>query len=146
MKESFPEAIEQTFRFEGVYSQDKAGGPTLYGISSRYWPKEYTIISGMIPTDALQYAREFYRKNFWNLIGCDGLAHPLDCVAFDSAVNPGPGWASATLRITKDWRRMLDLRETYYEERARHDAAKKQFLKGWENRCATLRAKYKEAS
>ena len=77
MKENFEEAVEQTFEFEGIKSQDKAGGATLYGIASKYWPKEYTIISGMSKANAIEYAKQFYQKNFWDYIGADSLPYPM---------------------------------------------------------------------
>ena len=148
MKESFLEAIAFTFQEEGFLSSDKWGGATVFGVARDYWPKDYDAIMTLIrkgdKAGAVAYATEFYRRNMWNRIHADDLPHPLDVVAFDSSVNPGPGWCVEALKQTQDWRKLLDERESYYEERARHNPEKKKDLKGWGNRCDALRAKYKE--
>jgi lysozyme family protein len=142
MNGSFPEAIAFTFREEGFDSNLKGdpGGQTRLGISAHFWPHEYSLIKDMAPDDAGAYATEFYRVHFWDFIAADSLPHPLDVVAFDSAVNPGENWAKHTLAITQDWREFLDMREQHYRT-----TAKPQFLKGLLNRCDALRAKYATA-
>lgn len=144
MKTSWPEAIKFTFEAEGYASDLKAdpGGSTYLGISSHFWPEDYRAVVALAKEDrqkALKYAEDFYRYHFWTYVDGDDLSHPLDVVAFDSAVNPGPTWAHHTLAITQDWREVLTIREQHYRTTARPE-----FLNGLLNRCAALRTKYKE--
>ena len=143
MKESWPEAIAFTFRAEGYQSNivGDAGGATIYGISSAYWPHEFALIKAMTVENARAYAEEFYHTHFWSFIECDSLPYPMDCVAFDCSVNPGPSWCKSALTTTKDWRKLLDMREFHYERVAHPNV-----LKGLVNRCNALREKYKEAT
>jgi lysozyme family protein len=139
MKGDFEEAVQFTFQEEGWHSDEAfdPGGDTILGISRHFWPHEHDLIKNMAPADAREYAEEFYHEHFWDFMGCDDLSHPLDVVAFDSAVNPGPTWARTTLHITQDWKEFLDMREQHYRI-----TALPQYVKGLLNRCAALRAKY----
>jgi len=143
MKDSFTEAITFTFAAEGYRSKitGDAGGRTLWGVSSVFWPQDFARMSAMDSDQAKAYALAFYRKNFWDFIDADDLPYPLDCVAFDTAVNPGPTWCLKNLFGLPEnaWQRLLDLREQHYREVAHPNV-----LKGLLNRCEALREKYKE--
>jgi lysozyme family protein len=141
MKESFLEAFEFTIKEEG-YSEtnimEDKGGDTIMGISSKFWPKEFTEIKAISNlAGRIEYAKNFYYIHFWNFINADLLPYPLDIIAFDSAVNPGEYWAKHTLRITQDCNKFLDMRENYYKS-----IKNPKFINGWTNRVNLLRTKY----
>jgi lysozyme family protein len=141
MKANFEEAITFTFAAEGYKSNipGDAGGATIYGIASHFWPADYVRIKDMSPDDAKAYAEEFYHRNFWDFIHADDLSYPLDCVAFDCAVNPGPTWCRKVLNTgIKDWDSLLVLRDLHYKAEADPNV-----LKGLLNRSEALRQKYR---
>lgn len=102
MKSNFLTALALTLKYEGGFSWDKfdPGGPTNMGITIATLSHEFghpaTVTDVRNLTQAT--AGEIYRKKFWNTIGADQLPHGVDILAFDIAVNSGPGRAMAWLR------------------------------------------------
>lgn len=58
---------------------------TKYGISAASYPKLD------IRNLTMEKAKEIYRRDYWNRVQGDRLPRGLDLVAFDGAVNSGPG-------------------------------------------------------
>ena len=141
MEKDFPEAMAFTEHWEGYKSNivGDVGGRTIYGICERYFPKEVAAMVNMTAQDARAYAEAFYRKEFWDHCGCDDLPYPLDVVAFDCSVNPGPNWCAHHLLLTRDWRELLNEREAHYRLVAHANV-----LQGLINRSEALKDKYKE--
>jgi lysozyme family protein len=141
MKENWPRASVFTFQWEGVNSHivGDAGGRTLYGFCERYWPDQVKAMLDMTLDDAKAYALAQYKLHFWDAMGCDDLSYPMDCVAFDCSVNPGPGWTKRALIYQKTWQNLLTAREAHYQTIAHPNV-----LKGLLNRCEALRAKYQK--
>ena len=83
---SFEKAVDFVLSFEGGYSNDPrdSGGETNFGISKRSYPNE--DIKAMTRERAI----EIYRKDYWEVAGCDKLPGPIAFVLFDGAVNQGP--------------------------------------------------------
>ncbi|MDF3607570.1 glycoside hydrolase family 108 protein [Paracoccus sp. DMF-8] len=87
MKDNFDACLAKVLAHEGGYinhPQDP-GGETNYGISKRSYPNE--DIRGMTRARAAQ----IYRRDYWDAVRGDDLPAGLDLVAFDAAVNSGPG-------------------------------------------------------
>jgi lysozyme family protein len=139
MKENFDRSFYLLMEFEGIYSDDPddTGGKTLYGITQNNFPKEFEEISKIkTPEYRLAYAKDFYKKEFWDKAGCDDLVDRLDTVVFDFAVNSGISRAMRLLAETQDWQEYLFNRIDFLTEIGRGSNLK--FLRGWINRCITL--------
>lgn len=106
MTDNFARAFELVIGHEGGYSDDPAdrgnwtsgtiGRGTLkgtkYGISAMSYPE--LDIADLTVDDA----RRLYRIDFWNEIRGDDLPWPFCYLAFDAAVNHGPGRAAKLLQ------------------------------------------------
>lgn len=131
----FESGFEWILKVEGTsYVADDAGaGPTKYGINSRAFPNE--DISGMTAARA----KTLYR-GIWNDIGADKLPVNIRMIAFDSAVNHGPGQTKKFLEQAQgDPQKLIDLRRDFYAQLVANDPKKfGQYEKGWENRLQKL--------
>ena len=133
MKENFDKAFLWTIGAEGKPTDDPndPGGFTIWGLARRYHPeinKDTTI----------EYAKQVYRKEYWDVIDGDDLPAPLDIAAFDCAVNPGPAIADQLLKRTQDWQNFMILRLKYYSELVRNNPEKLRYFRGWANRVLNL--------
>ena len=90
MKSNFDRALAVILKLEGKLSTDQndpgnaGGGFTVWGLSSRYNPDVTKDMS-------IEQAAEIYKREYWNLAGCDDLPFPFDLVCFDTCVNQGVG-------------------------------------------------------
>ena len=91
MKENWDKAINFVIEWEKYWSSnpDDPGGLTIWGINSRDWPEEVAKMRKMAKSDALVYAKDFYKKEYWDKCGCDNLPQPMDIFIFDASVNCG---------------------------------------------------------
>ncbi|MDD4924781.1 MAG: glycosyl hydrolase 108 family protein [Dehalococcoidales bacterium] len=136
MKENFDRAFDLLMRIEGVYSDDPddRGGKTLYGITEKNFPNEFYEISQIkTPEYRLAYAKDFYKKEFWDKAGCDDLVDGLDIAVFDFGVNSGIDRAMRLLKVTQDWKDYLFNRIDFVVGISKGSQLK--FLRGWINRC-----------
>jgi len=145
MKETFEKALQFVLKWEGGYSYNPndPGGLTIFGISQRSYPKEVAKMNELWKQgkkqEALNIAKEIYRKNYWNKIKGDELPFPIDFVAFDTAVNMGVATASSLLQACqKDYKDFLLLRINRYKEIALTNKRLRVFLLGWINRVMDL--------
>lgn len=92
--ERFESIIVKTLAHEGgkVNDSKDSGGATAYGISSRSYPKEFTINSSgkVLSWPTVERAKEIYYNDFWikpkiYMINDDALASKV----FDIGVNTG---------------------------------------------------------
>lgn len=131
----FESGFQWILKVEGTtYVEDDAGaGPTSFGINSRAFPNE--DIKGMTASRA----KTLYR-GIWNEIGADKLDPRIRMIAFDSAVNHGPGQTKKFLEQAQgDPQKLIDLRRDFYAELIARDPKKfGQYEKGWENRLQKL--------
>ena len=91
MRENFlTKALPFTLKKEGGFSNDSRdpGGPTFKGVCLRDFPELQEKILTQTLTDD-EAAQLVYLPKYWLPTGCDALPYPLDCVAFDMAVNMG---------------------------------------------------------
>lgn len=99
---AFDKALALILQHEGGYVNDPRdpGGETKYGISKRAYPGEN------IKDLAVDRAGELYKRDYWDKLRCDELPPAVAVVAFDIAVNQGPGAAVKILqeavRATQD--------------------------------------------
>lgn len=126
MKENFITALELTLKYEGGFVWDKhdPGGPTNMGITiatlSHELGRQATVTEVRNMTRAT--AASIYRKKYWNVVGGDKLAPGVDILAFDIAVNSGPGRALRWLEDVKN--------KPASEQVALLDARRRSFYKG----------------
>jgi lysozyme family protein len=133
MKENFDRAFLLVIGAEGKPTDDPddPGGFTIWGLAKRYHPE-------IDANTTIEYARQVYRKKYWDVIGGDALPSPLDIAAFDCAVNPGTGVAIGLLKKTSDWQDFMILRLKYYSELVRKNPEKIKYFRGWANRVLNL--------
>jgi lysozyme family protein len=133
MKENFDKAFKLVIGFEGKMSNDPhdPGGFTIWGLCKRSHPEvnEHTT---------LEYAKEVYKKEYWDKIGGDTLLSPIDIAAFDCAVNMGVGAAKEILVKTKDLNMFMRLRLRQYSQIVKKNPNSLRYLRGWMNRVLNL--------
>ena len=166
MQTTYPKALQFVLNAEGGYSDDPAdpGGATMHGITqSEYnaWQNAHGLAAQPVKDIAMSEVEAIYAQNYWHVMSGDSLPYPLDCMAFDTAVNLGNVWAARLL-----WRavptqqqdavtdvlislvnqapvhiagRYMDQRTHYYQTIAQEHPALQKFLRGWLNRIAALK-------
>lgn len=134
----FDAAFQLLLGHEGdsLVADDNGAGRARYGITERSHPSAW--IDGDV--DAAE-ARRIYRREYWDEIGADRLPPALALVAFDTAVNFGPGDARRWIEESGgDVGRLLALREAEYRRLAAADPEYADDLAGWLNRNQSVRA------
>ena len=162
-QERFDRCVAEVLRLEGGYADDPSdpGGPTRFGVTRAVLSEALGREASAQDVAALtpEETGAIYRRSYWAPMGCAGLPAGLDLVAFDSAVNMGPGAATRLLQsalgVTADGvvgprtlaraasqptaeviRTMSDLRRRRYRTLAGFSA----FGRGWLNRSDTVEA------
>jgi lysozyme family protein len=96
----FEAAVAIVLELEGggeyVNHASDPGGPTRWGISQKAYPD----LNIRELTEA--QAREIYRRDYWDKVGCDFLPERLRLAVFDCAVNQGAGMAVVLLQRALD--------------------------------------------
>jgi len=144
--EVFERAFKKVLKFEGgsKYLKDDAGkGPTKYGINQTANPD--VDIKNLTEDQA----KEIYRKRYWNAIGGDALAakNPhLATIAFDAAVNQGPGTAKQMVAESGgEPYKLLQLRQQRYVDLKNQNPEKfGKYLGGWTERVASLQKDFEQ--
>lgn len=133
MRENFDRAFLLVIGAEGkpTNDPDDPGGFTIWGLAKHYHPE----IDTNTPID---YAKQVYRKEYWDAIGADDLPSPLDIAAFDFAVTSAPGDAIALLKVTRHWEEFMIRRIKHYSEVVRKKPKMAKYFRGWVNRVINL--------
>ena len=102
----FNRAFDLLITHEGGFSNhpDDPGGATMYGITEVVARAEgYT---GPMRELTLDFAKQVYRKRYWDACRCDQMSDVLRYPLFDAAVNSGPGqaikWLQAAVGVKAD--------------------------------------------
>jgi len=137
MKADFAKILKFTLRWEGFISDDIGGGLTIWGISSKYNPKEVAEMKRLIDEgkteEAFVICEDTYYNKYWLRAGCDHLDFQTACVAFEFAVNPGIGATEKALSEPCCWFELLLKRIKYFS-----DKNNKKYIRGWIKRCVSL--------
>jgi lysozyme family protein len=168
MNSNFPSALAFVLKVEGGYSDTPgdAGGPTDFGVTQLVY-SAYRAAHGLpdqsVANIAASEVSDIYKSEYWDAVHGDELPAGVDLAAFDSAVNNGPGTSAKLLQqaagVTADGSigpatlaavnaadphalasRMIDMRVAYYRQICIAHPLDEEFLDGWLNRCAALRA------
>lgn len=136
-QENFDRAMDFILKWEGYKSNDAgdSGGRTIFGIASKYHPEEVDQMWNLPKEEALEIAKEIYRKDYWLPMGCGDMESPFDIICFDCSVNMGIGRAKEFLHQTNDWRDFWFLRLMKYISMKQKYS---QFIWGWINRITDL--------
>lgn len=131
----FNRALEFVLRWEGGYVNDKddPGGETKFGISKRAYPevniKELTR----------EQAGEIYRRDYYDVFGCNDRPYSIALTLFDTAVNCGIARTAVWLDGSKDAEDVIKQRESHYHTLVKKKPLMGKYLKGWLNRLSALR-------
>lgn len=98
----FDSAFDRLLGYEGDYSNHPSdpGGETRWGITRKVALKAgYTGDMHVLPRD---FAKDIYRRKYWDAVRADELPEVLRYPVFDAAVNSGPGQAVQWLQQALD--------------------------------------------
>lgn len=106
--DNFKNCLPHTLRWEGEkFTNDPRdpGGPTKWGVTqatlSLFLGRKASVRE--VANLSLETASEIYRKKYWDVIDGDHLPRGVDMLAFDIAVNMGPGranpWVAASQHL-----------------------------------------------
>lgn len=110
MKDNFEASLAHVLQSEGGYVDHPSdpGGATMKGITIgtyRAW-KGRNVTKAELRAISDAEVAALYRKNYWAAVRGDDLPAGLDLVAFDAAVNSGPGrgarWLQEALGVNPD--------------------------------------------
>lgn len=103
---NFDTAFDLLITHEGGFSNhpDDPGGAAMYGVTEVVARTEgYTGAMRDLP---LSFAKQVYRKRYWDACRCDQMPDVLRYPLFDAAVNSGPGqaikWLQAAVGVKAD--------------------------------------------
>ena len=149
INKDFERASKFTLLREGFISNDPedTGKETIFGISSRFYPKVVQEMKKLInegkTEEAKKIAIDIYYENYWVKADCDNLPLPMALVVFDTAINSGVSKAKEILReCSGDWRYYLLLRIVFNTK----CASEATHLRGWTKRIASLYEYVKEVN
>ena len=147
MKEDFEKASKFTLFKEGFISNDPqdTGGLTIFGISSKWYPKEVAEMKRLIGEGKIEEAQKIaikiYHDEYWIKAKCYELPLTMALVVFDTAINSGVSKAKEILReCSGDWKYYLLLRIVFNTK----CESEKAHLRGWTKRIASLYEYVKE--
>jgi hypothetical protein len=138
----FDSAAAFVLGVEGGFVADDAGqGPGNLGILAS---ANQEILNELgvdnVANLTTEQAKEIYKRNYWDAINADNLPPEVRMIAFDTAVNMGPGAARRLLRESGgDPARMIELRREHYARLVSENPGRfQQYARGWENRLRQL--------
>jgi lysozyme family protein len=99
----FDRCLEEVLRLEGGYVDDPRdpGGATRFGVTRAVLSEALGRAASADDVAAMTEAQagEIYRRRYWAAASCADLPAGLDLLAFDMAVNMGPGTAARLLQV-----------------------------------------------
>jgi lysozyme family protein len=102
----FPRAFDLLITHEGGFSNhpNDPGGATMYGVTEKVARSNgYT---GEMKDLTLDFAKQVYRKTYWDACRCDLMPDVIRYPLFDAAVNSGPvqaiKWLQSAVGVKPD--------------------------------------------
>lgn len=149
----FDRAFEIVVQAEGGYVDhpNDPGGETYMGITRRdhpeIWERFGDEFRAQDPSeDALNAVKSIYKDQYWDAVpGIENMNAAQGLVAFDAAVNQGPGYMRRMISETGgDVEAMLEHRLERYDEVIARNPRLAVFEEGWANRIDNLRVDIQE--
>lgn len=105
---NFDTAFDLLISHEGGFSNrpyaDDPGGATMYGVTERVARENGYI--GRMEDLTLEFAKDVYKKSYWDACQCDAMPDSLRYPLFDAAVNSGAGqsikWLQSSVGVKAD--------------------------------------------
>lgn len=136
----FERILQFTLKKEGFISNDKddPGKLTIWGISSKYNPKEVAEMKRLLDEgkkeEAFKICKATYKKKYWDRAMCYDCPPKIAMVMFEFCVLPGIGALQKALKENpSDWKDLLLKRIKYFS-----DKNNKKYIRGWIKRCVSL--------
>jgi len=102
MRENFETVLRFTLREEGgdVFTDNANDYPTRWGITlpTLMQARGKACTADDVSKLTREEAKAVYRALYWDKLGCDALSAGVDLMAFECAVNPGPGFTATALQ------------------------------------------------
>jgi lysozyme family protein len=105
---NFDAAFDLLITHEGGFSNrplsDDPGGATMYGVTEKV--ARANGYTGRMQDLTLNFAKQVYRKQYWDACQCEAMPESIRYPLFDAAVNSGPGqaikWMQAAAGVKAD--------------------------------------------
>jgi lysozyme family protein len=139
MTSRFNSFIGFIFEWEGTtFENDPSdpGGATKYGIDQRSHP-------GVDIKNLTREGAEAIYFEEWTVEKIESMPEGLGEVYFNACVNCGQGRANKLLALSSDAKGFLDQQDAFYRRLVEARPNSLKFLKGWLNRTAALRRRFK---
>ena len=144
----FKRAMDLVEKNEGgfVASDGASGAPALYGINRKWWPDDFdeaariTQMEGEAAGKA--YARDFYKKNFWEKNKIGDLGPLQQKVVFDGVINHSADFSKKLVTAARAGAtpaELLDMRYEEYQRLGKSDKHKDS-LGGWMSRLKRVKS------
>jgi lysozyme family protein len=102
MKENFEKALAAVLKSEGgfVNNPKDPGGMTNLGVTIKTWESFVgrNVTEKEMRNLTPEMVGKMYQQKYWNAVKADDLPEGVDYLAFDFAVNAGPGRAAKLLQ------------------------------------------------
>lgn len=102
MKENFDRALAAVLKSEGgfVNNPKDPGGMTNLGVTIKTWESFVgrNVTEKEMRNLTPEMVGKMYQQKYWNAVKADDLPEGVDYLAFDFAVNAGPGRAAKLLQ------------------------------------------------
>lgn len=148
-QEGFEGAINTVMKNEGgfVASDGASGAPAIYGINRKWHPEAYDAAKKITDEKGeeagQEYARLFYKEEFWDKNNIGQLPAEAQTVVMDGVVNHTGAFSKKLIEAAKGGAsqdELIDMREAEYRRLAKANPAKyENSLPGWLNRLDGLR-------
>lgn len=146
--EGFDRAMQIVAKNEGGYTESDgaSGAPAIYGINRRWHEKTYDEAKRIADEQGEEagkaYARDFYKKAFWDANGLDSVPPESQAVVFDGVVNHRLAFAKQLVERAKDGaspEELVAMRREEYQRLAKSEKYAPS-LPGWMNRLKVVEA------
>lgn len=108
-----------------------SGAPAIYGINARWHPDEFARAKQLADTRGeaagLAYAREFYKREYWDKYGIGSLPPATQAIVMDGVVNHTTGFADQLVGSARGGASpddLLSMRQAEYERLATDNPGK----------------------
>lgn len=144
----FNASIDVVMQHEGGFTpvDGASEAPAIYGINRKWHPEAYDeakkITDEKGQEAGVAYAKQFYKKEFWDKNGIGSLPAESQAVVLDGVVNHTSSFGKKLVEAAKGGAsvdELVDMRRKEYERLAKANPEKyQQSMEGWMNRLGTF--------